>query len=72
MSNKVYTVVELFSGIVTNVSAYTNEEDAQKDFERITGVSFADYQTRIDNGEDDDSIVGEDYAGSGIWETEIE
>lgn len=69
---KVFVVVEMFSGIVTNVSTFRTWEAAEKCFEDITGMTHAEYQERFDNGEDDESILGEDAAGTGIWENEIE
>lgn len=69
-NNKIYTIVEMYQGIVSGVVSYLKEENAEKHFEEYTGINYNEYKKRIKT-EDDDYILGDDYTGTVIFEHEI-
>ena len=67
---KVHIGIGMFQGLVEEVKAFKDEGKAAEWFQKYTDVSFEEYQTRSST-QDSETILA-DYAGSMIYEVELE
>lgn len=68
----IFVVIIQHQGNNDDVSAFTNEQQAERYFEEATGTSWAEYQRRTEAEEDSDTILGEVYAGSNIYKVKLD
>ena len=66
----VNVVVIMFQGNIEEVKVVWRNEGAYQFFQEKTGVAWAEFSRRCEN-QDSETILG-NYAGSNIWETELE
>jgi hypothetical protein len=63
-------VIIIWQGVIEDVKAFREEDNAFAFFEQETHISYKDFKTRIET-EDVETILA-DYAGSNIWEIKVE
>lgn len=66
----VYVVIIIYQGLVVHVRSFREEKPASRYFEKETGVSWEDYNSRKDS-EDNETIL-KDYAGSDVCHLNVE
>ncbi|MFW5890755.1 MAG: hypothetical protein ACOCUI_00895 [bacterium] len=70
MDESTFVIVKMFQGIIDGVENYLEREDAEHDFELFTGIPYLEYEKRIGQGEDVDSILN-NYDGTDIFECNL-
>ena len=67
----IHVVVILWQGCVEDIAAFNQESGATKFFGQETHVPWEEYTKRRCEKEDAETILG-DYAGTNIWELNIQ
>ena len=67
---KIHVVVKVFQDAIQQVTPFVGQNakvNAMNDFKAWTGVAYSEFLERKQQKEDDDVILGEDWAGSQIY-----